>query len=69
MEIRYQRELKHNYLVVSPDADGEQFYELHMLAENRIKGLLNMHVKYSEEGLLYYYEITSKQPLSRLLEK
>lgn len=68
MEIRYQRELKHNYLVVSPDADGEQFYELHMLAENRIKGLLNMHVKYSEEGLLYYYEITSKQPLSRLLE-
>ena len=68
MEIRYQRELKHNYLVVSPDADGEQFYELHMLVENRIKGLLNMHVKYSEEGPLYYYEITSKQPLSRLLE-
>lgn len=68
MEIRYQRELKHNYLILQPEEMEEDFYELHMLEENRIEGLLKMHVKHLETGCLYYYEITSRQPLSRLLE-
>lgn len=68
METRYQREMKHNYLIVKPDKQEKDFYEMHMMAENIIEGLLKMHVKYSEQEVLYYYEITSKQPLSRLLE-
>ena len=40
-----------------------------MLEENHIQGLLKMRIKYQEGQPLYYYDITSRQPLSRLLEK
>lgn len=67
MEISYKRETNHNYLVVKPE--NEQFgYEARMLAGNDIRGLLRMRVKFSDGSPLYYYDITSKQPLNRLLE-
>lgn len=67
MEISYKRETNHNYLVVKPE--NERFgYEARMLAGNEIRGLLRMRVKFSDGCPLYYYDITSKQPLNRLLE-
>ncbi|RGY97352.1 DUF6382 domain-containing protein [Clostridium sp. AM58-1XD] len=68
MEIRYQREMKHNYLIIRPDRQDQDFYEAHMMVSNVIEGLLKFHIKYAEEEKLYYYEITSRQPLNRLLE-
>lgn len=68
MEISYRREMKRNYLVVEPESKKEAGYEERMLAGNHIQGLLDMRIKYREGQPLYYYDITSRQPLNRLLE-
>lgn len=68
MNITYRREMKHNYLIVEPDDSGPEPYEMHMLKENRINGLLNFNRKLVDGHNYYYYEITSKQPLNRILE-
>lgn len=68
MEIRYRREMKRNYLIVEPEPEAGPGYEARMLVNNSIEGLLRFHIKYMDEHQLYYYEITSMQPLGRLLE-
>lgn len=68
MEITYKRELKHNYLIISPEEPSCGSYELRMMASNCIDGLLKFHVKQVDDNTSFYYEITSRQPLARLLE-
>lgn len=68
MRISYRREMGHNYLVVEPENKKEVGFEARMLAGNHIQGLLEMRIKYQEGQPLYYYDITSRQPLNRLLE-
>ncbi len=68
MKAVYRREMKHNYLIMEPEETGYDSYEIHMMAANRIGGLLKFHVKEVDNQKLYYYEITSKQPLNRVLE-
>ena len=68
MEITYKRELKHNYLIITPEEAFYDSYEIRMLASNCIEGLLKFHVKQVDNRKSYYYEITSRQPLTRILE-
>ena len=68
MEIKYKRELKHNYLIIIPEETFYDSYEIRMMASNCIDGLLKFHVKQVDNIRSYYYEITSRQPLTRLLE-
>lgn len=68
MEVRYKREINHNYMIMdAPDQGGG--YECRMLASNSIEGLLRFRVRQYEEKREFYYEITSRQPLNRLLEQ
>ena len=67
MEISYKREMKHNYLVIEGE-EGAHSYELRMMADNAIEGLMKFRVKRVDSQCCYCYEITSRQPLSRLLE-
>lgn len=68
MKVAYRREMKHNYLIIEPEEGGYDSYEIHMMAANGIEGLLKFHVKEVDNRKSYYYEITSKQPLNRVLE-
>lgn len=68
MKVSYKREMRHNYMILEALEEGPESYEIKMLTENAIEGLLRFRVKQEEQGKYYYYEITSKQPLSRLLE-
>lgn len=68
MKISYQRGIRHNYLMIVPEELIWEGYESRMLAGNRIEGLLYFQVRQEEEGTRLLYEITSRQPLSRLLE-
>lgn len=68
MDITYRREMKHNYMIIEPEETGYESYETHMMASNGIEGLLKFHIKQVDKRRFYYYEITSKQPLSRILE-
>jgi len=68
MEIRYKREMNHNYLIISDVEDALEGYQLTMMAKNHIEGLLRFYVRYVDTKKEYYYEISSKQPLGRILE-
>lgn len=71
MKTSYQRELKRNYLIVeteTSEGQGELPFEQKMLEQNQIDGILRFQVRQKDEEVRFFYEITSKQPLSRLLE-
>ena len=68
MKAAYRREMRHNYLIIELEETGYDGYEILMLASNGIEGLLKFRAKQMDDRVLYYYEITSKQPLSRVLE-
>ena len=53
---------------MEPDRETQAGYEAKMLMENRIEGLLDFHMKYVDDRQIYYYDITSMQPLSRMTE-
>lgn len=64
----YRREMNHNYMIIEALNSDSECYESRMLSGNTIEGLLKFRQKITETGMEFYYEITSKQPLSRLLE-
>lgn len=67
MKVSYRREIRHNYLIIDPEELCWEGYESQMLSRNTIEGLLQVQFRQMEEGIRFYYEITSRQPLSRLL--
>lgn len=68
MEPRYKRELNHNYLIIAMEEEDTN-YQLKMLLNNQIEGLLDVWMKQVDGKREFYYEISNKQPLSRLLER
>ncbi len=70
MEIRveYKREMNRNYMVAIPEGRQEAGYAIRMLSENPIPGFLPFQEKKINGDVRYYYDITSKQPLERILE-
>ena len=54
-------------MTVTGEGVGES-YETGMLAKNQISGLLKMKIKYMDGVPVYCYDITSRQPVSRLFE-
>jgi len=60
--------MRHNYLVIEPEASEGAGYEGRMMANNKIEGLLRFHIGRTDGKTCYYYEITSRQPLLRMLE-
>ena len=68
MQISYQREFRHNYLIIDPEELIWQGYESQMLLKNPIEGLLRFQTRQMDEKIRFYYEITSRQPLARILK-
>lgn len=68
MRISYQREFKYNYLIIDPEEILWQGYESQMLSKNQIDGILRFQLRQKDDGVRFYYEITSRQPVARILE-
>ena len=68
MKISYQREFKCNYLIIDPEELLWQGYESQMLSKNQIEGILRFQLRQKDDGVRFYYEITSRQPAARILE-
>ena len=68
MRVEYRRETNRNYMIIFPDQQGNSRYSEKMLSENHISGLLLFHAKRIDQLSSYYYDITSKQPLARIME-
>lgn len=71
-EIAYKRGLDNNYMIIKGDentiTEWNNNYKLKMMVENSIDNVIKLEMKMSEGMYDYYYEISGKQPLSRLFE-
>ena len=69
MDISYRRSMGSSYMVVNvPDID-ESGYEIGMIRNNRIGGLLALKVKSMNGVPLLYYDITGKQSIRQIYRK
>lgn len=69
MEVRYKRELNRNYLIVAESDDfWSDDYQKKMLEANNIDGFLKYYSRQVNGEAFHCFEISSKQPLGRLLE-
>lgn len=69
MEIRYKRDLNSNYMILSEEGSVREHYEIRMITENRIYGLLPCVCQRHETKVEYYYEITGRQSMGLLYER
>ena len=69
LQISYRKNLEHYYLVVSAEQDTEEDYQLRMVLENRIRGLLPLEVRCREGRKDLYYDVSSLQPLTRIYDR
>ena len=70
MEASYKRDKDHNYMIL--EAVGEiqgNEYQIRMILINKIPGLLECKMRLMDGKPLFYYEITSRQPVTRAFEK
>ena len=68
MKIEFKREMNRNYMVLRPENEIGGSYALRMLSENRIAGLLPFQEKQIDGETFLYFNITSRQSLSRMME-
>ena len=60
--------MKHNYMIIDPESLVWRNYECRMMTANTMEGVLHFQLRQVDDEVRFFYEITSKQPLSRLLE-
>ncbi len=68
MKVSYRRGMQKNFMLIDPEDLAWDNYECRMLLNNNIEGLLKLRIRPMAGGVLFYYDITSKQPLNRLLK-
>ncbi len=70
MKLEYKRELDHNYLILEEQQETVcEGYEVYMLEENQIPGLLKCTLQRLNQRQRFCYEVTSRQPLDIILER
>ena len=68
MRTEFKRAMNRNYMLLHPEEDFGESYTLRMLSENRIPGLLPFQEKRIDGKISLYFDITSRQSLSRMME-
>lgn len=68
VQFTYQRNLNHTYLVYE-NVLNEYNYEIQMMINNRIPGLLKCHMQKVDGKVNLYYDISSKQQMEHVFEK
>lgn len=64
----YKRDMHNNYLVIKNEFNCNN-YGIKMLLNNCISGLLKVELRVVDNMNMYYYDITSRQPISLIFEK
>lgn len=67
-EPSYKKTLDHNYIIFPIPEDMDIDYQINMISENDIPGLIRMQPRSDQDGPQLYYEISSLQPLKRMYE-
>ena len=69
MKKRYQRNRNHFYLVLEEDKLYKEDYQVRMILENEIKGLLKVQGRGMDEKSCFFYDITGKESLKKQYKK
>ena len=69
MKTSYKKDLKQAYLIVEGDETSPEDYQVAMLRENDIPGILKLEVRSVDNQNRYYYDITGKTSLRTFHEK
>jgi len=65
----YERDDFSSYLVIKPEVNKLLNYQVEMIINNRIPGLLPMDLRRKNNETCLYYNITSQMPLSQFLSR
>ena len=69
MEVNYQRDMNHNYMILKCEDDlHEESYETRMIFANKIPGLLPCHIRYIDGRTYLGYDVTCRQSLTVFCE-
>lgn len=64
IEAKYFKDYNHNYLILKcENAEGEERYQYHMLASNKLERVLKCSVRNINGEAYFYYDISSKVTL------
>lgn len=69
MKVSYSKNLKSSYMLIAIEEKYKSDYRTNMLINNSIPGFLKASERQDGSSLSLQYEITSKQPLSRIMER
>lgn len=69
MRTYYKNDLKKAYLILETEQGEKDDYQIIMLQENEIEGLLKTDVRYVDNQMYYYYDISGKTSFKTLHEK
>lgn len=69
MKTYYKNDLKKAYMILEGAEGGREDYQIIMLKENEIPGILNLDVRYIDNQSHYYYDISGKTSFKTLHEK
>lgn len=69
MKEEYERDLHHTWLIIEVDKVYEEDYQMRMLSDNTISGLLDVRGQGTDEKSRYRYDIGGKISLKELWEK
>lgn len=69
MKTYYKNDLKKTYLILDGEEGEQEDYQIVMLRENNIDGLLKTDVRYMDNQPYYHYDISGKTAFKTYFEK
>ncbi len=69
LQVRYERDLQKNYLIIEGIEKTSHNYQNIMIQENSINGLLPFTIRRIDEEIFYYYDISGKQCVQNLFQR
>lgn len=69
MEFKIKKEGSEKYISIEKVKENENNYQLEMVSNNQIKGLLNIKIQYINNEKEILYDITSMNSLSKIFER
>jgi len=68
LQPEYKKDAYKSYMVLKEE-QGKADYSMKMLANNRIKGFLELEIRFIDERKDYYYDVTEKQTMDLMFRK
>jgi len=69
LNVYYKNNLKSSHLIIEGEERENEDYQIAMLQENNIPGLLSVHVRYIDNRSDYYYDVSGMQSMKNKYEK